>query len=1260
MATHADTVKTGRAARGGFKFTGEGGLVRMVNELDWENTPIGAIDAWPESVRGAVSIALESTLQMAILAGPGLTYIYNDAYSSIFGAKHPQALGKPLMTVWPEAAERLEALLAPVLETGRAVRHDDMPMLLERHGYLEECYFTFSYSALRTGDRVDGVFVSALETSERVINERRLRTLGELATCVASLRGDDPYGVLARVLGANRHDVPCAALYLADAGAAEARLVLQTADSAGKIRLCEAVRRDAGASAQSPVARAFATGVAQEFDAAGMLAPGENAGAGTDVPRQAMAFPLVVPGERRPRAVFVVGANPRQALDSAQRTFLDFVASHVTTAIANLESERIERERLAALEELDRQKSQFFTDASHELRTPLALILGPLESLLQERRGQLPVDLSEPLLVARRNALRMKRLVNSMLDFARIEAGGTAACLAPADLSAMTLGMAGMFRSAFAASGVEFAVTVPPHPVDALVDQEMWEKIVMNLLSNALKFTPSGRVELVLEEQAGTVVLTVRDTGVGIAQHDLARVFERFFRGRHDSALPGAEGSGLGLALVAELARLMKGSVQVTSEQGAGSCFVVRIAADGAAGMAGAAATPLSAARDQSGALLADALLTSAVRARQRVGHAPAEPGEAPGAGQHKVMVIDDNEDIVLHLKRVLEPAARVESAGSALAGLDAIRRLVPDIVLLDVMMPGMSGFELLRIIRADDAIQSIPVIVISAHAGEEARLEALAAGADDYLVKPFSARELAAMVGSHINLVRIRRAAVERESRLLTEIAQARNDLESIIERTSDAFVSVDRDLRVVAVNDVTARIVARDRAALVGLPLLEMEPEAGPVCDALRSAMAGNRTVGLQYHHRPTGRWFAVRCYPSRNGAITLANEITRQKEAEARLQLAHAELELRVERRTRDLNRANALLEAVFDRAPAATAMSDLEGRIVRANPAYGAMMGLGPAQLRGLSVERLAHPDDLEHKRARLAQLVAGEIPSFVVEMRYCRADGREIWVENFAAVMPGDDGRPHFVVEIVQDITDRKRAADEILASRNELRWLYDWLQRVRREERIALAREVHDQLGQILSAAKIDIKLLLEDVLASRTGLPRRRLLSELRSAANTLDQAIESARSIATELRPPEIENQGLYSAVMWHARDFERRTRVNVHVALPADKGGPNGTGAVTLFRIFKEALTNIVRHARATTVWISVHRRGAFLFLRVRDNGVGIGPDRVRAPGTLGLVGMRERAQLANGRVAVRALAPGGTLVSAMVPAAEQGAE
>ncbi|RJG27471.1 PAS domain-containing sensor histidine kinase [Massilia cavernae] len=335
------------------------------------------------------------------------------------------------------------------------------------------------------------------------------------------------------------------------------------------------------------------------------------------------------------------------------------------------------------------------------------------------------------------------------------------------------------------------------------------------------------------------------------------------------------------------------------------------------------------------------------------------------------------------------------------------------------------------------------------------------------------------------------------------------------------------------------------------------------------------------------------------------------------------------------------------------PAAIAISDRSGRIVRTNAAFERLSGLSGPKLRTLAMDRLADPQGAAGRQARIAKLLAGEVQDTVLEMRYRRADGSMLWGEDFAATIGGDDGRPRLVVEILRDITGRKRAADEILASRHELRWLYEWLQRVRNDERIALAREVHDQLGQILSAAKIDIKLLLEGIQASSTGLPRRRLLAELRSATRTLDQAIDSARSIATELRPPEIENQGLYSAVQWHARDFERRTRVRVELRLPAPRGGPDCPAAVALFRIMKEALTNVLRHARATEVAISLHRRGGCILLRVRDNGVGIAPERVRAAGTLGLVGMCERAELVHGRVAVRRLASGGSLVSALLP-------
>ena len=634
--------------------------------------------------------------------------------------------------------------------------------------------------------------------------------------------------------------------------------------------------------------------------------------------------------------------------------------------------------------------------------------------------------------------------------------------------------------------------------------------------------------------------------------------------------------------------------------------------------------------------------------------HAEHRSGGAPG----KVVVFTDNPATVGELERWLAPWSTIAVAGDSAAALAAIGVAQPDIVMFDVLTPAAGVLQLLGAVRAAETAQAPALIVLSADAGEAARLQALAAGADDFLGRPFSARELGTMVRLHGSLARVRRAAVEREAGLLSELAEVRSDFASMMSGKGDAFLHVDAALRIVAVRKSDPPMLALPAGQMIGRILTEMAPEFVPVAEALERAMCEHGAVNLNFLHTPGNRWFSVRCYPSGTGAIAFGSEITQRKTAEAQLKQANAELGMRVLQRTRDLNTANALLEAVFERSPAGIVMADFEGRIVRANAAFERLVGLSGEQLRALDMDQLSDPSDAALDQALLDKLRGGEAETFLTETRYQRPDGSVAWVENFVGTIDGDDGRPRYIVKIVQDISSRKAAADEILASRNELRFLYDWLQHVRKDERIALAREVHDQLGQILSAAKIDIKLLLDDVQGSSAGLPRRKLVQELSSASETLDHAIDSARAIAMQLRPPEIDSQGLYPAIAWHARDFERRTRVRVELDLPAATGGPSCAGAAALFRILQEGLTNILRHARASCVAISVQRRGRRMLLRVSDNGIGIARDRVRQPGTLGLVGMRERAELVGGRVAIRRLRAGGTLLSALLPVSDFG--
>jgi PAS domain S-box-containing protein len=415
-----------------------------------------------------------------------------------------------------------------------------------------------------------------------------------------------------------------------------------------------------------------------------------------------------------------------------------------------------QREELA---QLDRLKTQFFANISHEFRTPLTLMMGPLEDALADPEG-LSLANRERLELARRNALRQLKLVNTLLDFSRIEDGRIQASYEPLDLSTLTAELASVFRSAIERAGMRLEVHCLPLSEPVYVDREMWEKIVLNLLSNAFKFTFSGEIEVSLQPAGSEVQLTVRDSGTGIPADELPRLFERFHRVK-GAAGRSFEGSGIGLALVQELARLHGGRVDVESEVGRGSAFRVTLPL----GKAHLPADRIEAARTlASTGLRAEAVVAEALRwlpdERFPEAASPEEPVPAPlsltPAGE-RILLADDNADMRDYVRRLLT-GYEVETVSDGAAALSAARQRPPDLVLTDVMMPGLDGFELLRELRADPRTREVPVILLSARAGEESRIEGLAAGADDYLIKPFSARELLARVQAHLQLTRLRR----------------------------------------------------------------------------------------------------------------------------------------------------------------------------------------------------------------------------------------------------------------------------------------------------------------------------------------------------------------------------------------------------------------------------------------------------------------------------------------------------------------------
>src|SRR5580704_3694115 len=641
--------------------TGGKMATRMAAKV-WAETPLGSPSSWPQSLRAIVQVMLTSRYAMWMAWGPDLTFFCNDAYLPTVGIKRDWCLGARSQLVWQEIWPDIGPRIEQVLGAGEATWDEALQLYLERSGFREETYHTFSYSPVYDdANAVAGMLCVVTEVTDRVIGERRLHALRDLAARSMGLQSvEDACRRTASVMAQYPLDLPYAAVYLLDTEHTEARLVAATRELSD-LRVPRHYDLH-GPGVPTVITELVQSGQRQRID--------DMAAAGLSIPSawpepvgQALLLPIKLAGERLD-GFALLGASPRRALDDGYLDFFELVASQTASTISNAQSYEAERKRAEGLAQLDRAKTAFFSNVSHEFRTPLTLIMSPLEQALRARPADLSPALREELLIAHRNSLRLQRLVNALLDFSRMEAGRMRPSFGPSDMAALSEQLSGVFRTTVERGGLALQVDCPELPQAVYLDVNLWEQIVLNLLSNAFKYTLAGSIRVQVRSSATHAELSVTDTGIG-------------------------------LALVQELVKLHGGSIEVQTELGKGSTFTVSMPY-------GSVHLPAESVRHNASANQNRASADIFVEEAQAWNPAPGGdprvslPPVRDQAAQGTILLVDDNADMRSYLERLLQPYWNIVTAADGVEALQHLKSVKPDLVLSDVMMPRLDGFGLL------------------------------------------------------------------------------------------------------------------------------------------------------------------------------------------------------------------------------------------------------------------------------------------------------------------------------------------------------------------------------------------------------------------------------------------------------------------------------------------------------------------------------------------------------------------------------------
>ncbi|KAG8822513.1 hypothetical protein FRC17_009560 [Serendipita sp. 399] len=821
-----DGVRSGAGVGGGPT------MAEMVENYPWKDTVLGSKKDWDVCLRQAVDLTLKSPFPVAIWWGPDLVLIYNDAYAEMSTTKHPLIFGQKGQVAWGELWDTLGPASQRCIKGHAVFKRDDL-LFMERlelqEQPLEETYHSWSWTPMiDSNGQISGLLNVTHETSPKVVAERRLNTLQLLGSNTATAQNKEAFCRAAlATLKENDKDIPFAALYLSDmsntvpetddldttpqvVGAPHTtfesiKLRLELHGTIGipddyeftppslSIVVHSMVSPPLTPHTQFrwPIQQAIRDKQAIRVAIPHHVSDGIRRRGWGDRPSHAVVIPLSSEGSAKPLGVLIAGLNTRRNFDTDYNKWVDVLRSSMSSLLTASIAREDEVKRAEQLAELDAAKTALFSNASHELRTPLTLIGGPISDCLAETKDP---NIKAKLATAARNVDRLVRLVDSLMDFSRLEAGRLEGRYSPVQFGPYVAELASVFKPVIEKAHLDYTITYDANETRSLfIDQDYMEKIIFNLIGNAFKYTLAGSIAVEVVYSEKDVSLIVKDTGVGIPKADLPRIWDRFHRVEATSR--SHEGTGIGLSLTKQFVNLHGGTIRVTSmfpsedSDDHGSTFqaIFPLGKDHLPASSLIQEAPSQKQRYAKG-IVAEA-------ARWRLTGDSVTPSDSDDSyssldgyrnsdlnfkPEDLVLLVDDNQDMLEYIKEIFGRYCRVRIASNGQIALEMARKYSPQLIISDVMMPVLDGFGLVVALKEDSLLQAIPVILLSARAGDSNKAEGILSGADDYIPKPFSSRELLARASLQIQLGKSRRDMESRfqertkEVQILTDLSPA------------------------------------------------------------------------------------------------------------------------------------------------------------------------------------------------------------------------------------------------------------------------------------------------------------------------------------------------------------------------------------------------------------------------------------------------------------------------------------------------------